>query len=430
MHGYDENDALAAIRGNLPLSSLNSSNIDPTLLFCIIRGIRHHPDFANALRRETWVLQYPALLRAINARDIMNDIVPSMETDEEVPYCIWHPEIASEATYRALAERYPHMRYQVGRACAAAGYVDLWRDLALLPDISIAEEARDNQANPGSRLILEAILKEPVKWLVMNDYTRTVSADAPLPARFGLNGDTAVRSTLDIKRSLGELGGFWTFGDRGYLALSGGSPFVSSLSFNITEDWNIDAEYGACEDAGTDAEMATLLWNPLPDHLPEGNKDVLILMAAYHGDIDRYARLRRPTRPLPQETACIQRGIYHNTMFARWWAEQPNNGEFQAAINARYIMNNDPSRITVDTPAFALPSVIWYPSWACAETYREVVSLCPAMKPAAARAAIVADHQDLWDELLDSIDPSPALLAEASWREGETTGAQKAPLSL
>ncbi|CBF71445.1 hypothetical protein AN6781.2 [Aspergillus nidulans FGSC A4] len=42
---------------------------------------------------------------------------------------------------RLRTHQYPSMRYQVGRACAAAGYFDLYKELDLLPDVSIAEEA-------------------------------------------------------------------------------------------------------------------------------------------------------------------------------------------------------------------------------------------------------------------------------------------------
>lgn len=40
-------------------------------------------------------------------------------------------------------------------------------------------------------------------------------------------------------------------------------------------------------------------------------------MTAYYGDIDRYVRLRRPVM-IKNEMQCIVRGIYHNTMFAKW----------------------------------------------------------------------------------------------------------------
>lgn len=41
------------------------------------------------------------------------------------------------------------MRYQVGRACAAAGYVDLYQELSLLPDVFMAEEAHESGTEGG-----------------------------------------------------------------------------------------------------------------------------------------------------------------------------------------------------------------------------------------------------------------------------------------
>jgi hypothetical protein len=45
-------------------------------------------------------------------------------------------------------------------------------------------------------------------------------------------------------------------------------------------------------------------------------------MAAYGGNIDRYSRLMNPRIMSWTEVLCVIRGIYHHTMFARWWADQ------------------------------------------------------------------------------------------------------------
>jgi hypothetical protein len=39
---------------------------------------------------------------------------------------------------------------QVGRACAVAGYADLYGELGLLPDVSIADEARETRDSVGA----------------------------------------------------------------------------------------------------------------------------------------------------------------------------------------------------------------------------------------------------------------------------------------
>ncbi|KAJ5745108.1 hypothetical protein N7520_010290 [Penicillium odoratum] len=70
--------------------------------------------------------------RARNARLIMSNTIPDMQNPATKLYCIWYPEPASEETYRELA---------LGRVCAAASFTNLYKDLDLLPDVSIAEEA-------------------------------------------------------------------------------------------------------------------------------------------------------------------------------------------------------------------------------------------------------------------------------------------------
>lgn len=48
------------------------------------------------------------------------------------------------------------MQYQVERACAAGGYTSLYLELDLLPDVAIAEEARDNRTS--GQAIYESII--------------------------------------------------------------------------------------------------------------------------------------------------------------------------------------------------------------------------------------------------------------------------------
>jgi hypothetical protein len=64
-----------------------------------------------------------------------------------------------------------------------------------------------------------------------------------------------------------------------------------------------------------------LLSSPLPLDLPAINEDLLILMATYYDDINRYARLRR-SEYIHHEINCCVRSIYHNTMSAVWWPKQ------------------------------------------------------------------------------------------------------------
>lgn len=71
-----------------------------------------------------------------------------------------------------------------------------WDDL--LPDVSLAEEARAS----GSMEIYEAIMlmRSPVRYRVMDDYDRVTTLHNSQPA--WLNDDTALVSTLDIKHAI------------------------------------------------------------------------------------------------------------------------------------------------------------------------------------------------------------------------------------
>ncbi|KAJ5437024.1 hypothetical protein N7445_007909 [Penicillium cf. griseofulvum] len=372
---------------------------------CVIRGIRYHHGFGTELRG-----LLPEFTRALNARSIMSNEIPDMnpEYPEEFPYCIWHPNIASVATYRELAKRYPHMKYLVGRACAVAGYTELFHELDLLPECHIAEEARES----GHMAIYDAIMKTSVKYNAMNDYTREILT--PVPGN--LNGDTAIRSYLNIR---------FTF-DKGWYS---NTNWLMSSSYHglhwamddnncdITEDRRVDESDTDPETtpfAIKDEEILPMLYNPLPADLPTLNKDLLVLTAAFYGDVDRYARLRRP-QTVRSELDCLLRGIYNNTMFAMWCSLQKNstfqyNG-IKAAIHARFIMNGDLSRITPDTPDNELPYLIWYPSIPRKSVLRELFRRQPTMKPAIARTCIIADYEDLYD-LLDA-DPDTEIMEEA-----------------
>lgn len=179
------------------------------------------------------------------------------------------------------------------------GYALLYRDLDLLPDIAIAEEAR---ASPYGGEIFKYIASRPTRYAVLDDYTRTIR-DAPL-AGACLDGDTAVFSTLECRRSLVQ-----------YL-----SP-GESWYFDLTEDGSIDDHdsYSNYYSGTLKSNEAWLLHSPLPFDLPAVNKDTLILMAAYEGHLDRYARLCRP-KLVQNEGFCVVWDIYHSTASAKWWS--------------------------------------------------------------------------------------------------------------
>ncbi|KAL4944050.1 hypothetical protein BDV06DRAFT_220627 [Aspergillus oleicola] len=170
------------------------------------------------------------------------------------------------------------------------------------------------------------------------------------------------------------------------------------------------------------------LYSPLPDELPSGvHKDPLLLYAAYVGNIDRYVRLRDPTHMIKHELECIIRGIYHDTMFAKWWSLQPDHPDadadgnlhcIRAAIHARFIMNNDLLHIEKETKVECLPYLIWYPHFATWGTYEELARRQPGMKAQAARACIAANYKDSYQR----INPTPDyFLVEQARNQADAT---------
>ncbi|KAJ5810098.1 uncharacterized protein N7503_002316 [Penicillium pulvis] len=361
---YDEEACKDAVHGSRIPKDLS----EPCHRLCTIRGIRHHYGFAKQLRG------IPEFTRALNARDFMSGIIPTISQPDEIPYCIWYPEVPTGETLRALVQRYPDMLYHAARACAVAGYIDLYKELDPLPEVHIAEEAgyaSMQKDSTGSRHIYQHILSQPVKFEIMNDYTRTVDV-AGRRAAF-LNGDTAVYSSLTARRKY--------YSPKGWFSIRYRKPWDTYCSdphyFNITEDWGIDDH--DCDAPEAPEDYVPLVYSPLPADLPLINKDKLIHVAAYNGDIDRYARLRRPQM------------LEHE---GPW-----------RAINARRIMSNDLSWLSPDNPGAVYPDLIWYPELAHSSTYEKLAHKRPGMFDMCLRACIVANKDHTWDSLLrDAFD--------------------------
>ncbi|KAH8695444.1 hypothetical protein BGW36DRAFT_382705 [Talaromyces proteolyticus] len=429
---FDLGEARNALRGKAVPTALGRR----LTRLCIICGIRYHEQFAENPDLEQLSHYVPEVLRALNARAIMSNKIPSMPEARDRPYCIWYPQVASQDTYRKLWQQYPDMSYQVARACAVANYVELYLEMDLLPDTSVAEEARAS----GSMEIYEAIMRNPVQYRIMNDYTREITVQNPNPAC--LNDDTAIVSYLDVKQRVRHTGGIEEEpilenteqpqqaadddDDMGFLFPF---PGFDEQIFNITEDMNVgevDWKDELYAEGPPIDYLPELLSQPLPVHLPQGNKDLLILMAAYYGNIERYARLRRP-RMIDKELGCLVRGIYHNSMFALWCASQTMEdyaaSHVKTAIHARMIMNNDLSRIiNLDTrqPSrdffCAMPYLIWFPTVANRGTYKLLATTVPEMRPSVLHAAVFAQDKALFDWMLDvlHVAPTPFAFREAA----------------
>lgn len=386
---------------------------NPVVRLCVVNGLRKHLDFAlsTEVNELCEVEDQDIFARARNAGLIMNDRVPDdamMRNKSWHPYCIWYPRVAKEATYRQLAMTFPDMRYQVGRACAVAGYSQLYKELDLLPDPCIAEEARENKSSVGSvaegaRQIYEQIMSAPIRFGVMNDYERTVQLQLPAAGVF-LNADTAVLATLTPRKKFGKY--FRPVEDSAW------------RYFDITEDQGIDDHTVKAQPHDLDDGEIELFSSPLPADLPTVHKDLLILVAAFEGNLDRYARLRRPGRTIDYELHCVLPGVYKSFAMANWLHRNPELVQLIAAswhpdevktlrraIHARWVMNNDVYRLCTDEiPDDELPYWIWYPTIPSAWTLLKLAESRLAMRPQCARACIAAGMRDPYAKIMDMCD--------------------------
>ncbi|KAI9149084.1 ankyrin repeats (3 copies) domain-containing protein [Paramyrothecium foliicola] len=146
-----------------------------------------------------------------------------------------------------------------------------------------------------------------------------------------------------------------------------GSFFRSWHHFNIIEDWRIALQSVDLETPTLTDQEVDLLITPLPVNLStmNVNEDLLILVAAYEGNVNRYARLQRPRYSVPYELHCLVPGVYRSTAMAVWLSRNPHIMEIVAedwsphmvaslrgAIHARHVMNNDISRLFPDMKPF------------------------------------------------------------------------------
>ena len=93
--------------------------------------------------------------------------------------------------------------------CAAAGFTDLYKELDLLPEVSIAEEACNAaecaECTEGDEVaevaedaeIYQIIMSAPQRWAVMDDFTRAVNTECPQAPAF-------ITGNMKPRRALGQ----------------------------------------------------------------------------------------------------------------------------------------------------------------------------------------------------------------------------------
>ncbi|KAJ3260350.1 hypothetical protein HK103_000985, partial [Boothiomyces macroporosus] len=82
-------------------------------------------------------------------------------------YCIWFPDIPSEETCRKLFKSNPEMNYLIARVCAIGNYIDLYKELNVLPEVSVMSEA----VVSNSKDMVEYMKKTDKYYIILNDYT-------------------------------------------------------------------------------------------------------------------------------------------------------------------------------------------------------------------------------------------------------------------
>ncbi|KAH6623741.1 hypothetical protein F5144DRAFT_615450 [Chaetomium tenue] len=431
---YDDDACRAALRGEAVPWNLGNN----VARCALVSGIRHHVELARSA--EVGELEkFPGqeiFGRARNARRIMSNRIPpaeAMEHEDLYPYCIWYPDLATEATYEHLAMSYPDLRYQIGRACAVAGYDQLYHKLNLLPDVSIAEEARENHNNPGAQRIYQHIMAAPVRYRVMDDTTLTIHLHTAPPSPAFLNGDTAVVSTLPTLR-------------RAYTPTFHPDPHYP----NLTEDWHItEVSPPATEPPILTPAAAALFYTPLPPDLPTLSKTLLTLHAAATGNVDRYARLRtREVLPLAarEQTRGVRfevgggededgvggygEGGYGDAGYAGGGYAEGGyaEGGYAAGVNKERDgeesddekggdeKGGSGSDDPIPVPDAELPYWIWRPTHPPADVLQQLAQARPVMRSQCVRACIAAGYRKVYDAIMNmepAVLPDKLMMAEA-----------------
>ncbi|KAL5048110.1 hypothetical protein BDW71DRAFT_196484 [Aspergillus fruticulosus] len=339
-HLYDYDQCIAALEGRSVPGDLALA----AARCAAIRGLRCSYEFAMSkdIREMCATSRFPEFVRARNARLIMSNVVPDgLEVPEAQPYCIWNPDFANEDTYRQVAQPCPSMRYQ--------------QELDLLPDVSIAEEARDGHTEGGDQIYI-LIMSSPINYAHY-----TLSEDAT---------EECGPEELDIEEDK-------------YIGLHSDEADIARYDeFNPQE--------------------ATLSWEPLPLDIPTMKKNMLFQMAAFEGNVDRCARLisRRS-----------QKDIFSDEVEMLCVAEIADKERYksQAAINARRIMIGGVGTFTKDTPC--LPWLIWYPLKRPENSLYSLSKRCPSMHVQIVIACIYATYKGLYERL--NLRPCIALMETA-----------------
>jgi len=163
---------VAGLRSNnkdLQLSAICGERVpedteDATTRLSIIRGIRYYFGFAKELHGT-----YAPFTRALNARSIMSDVIPDMIHPGHFPYCIWHPEAASAATYRELGEARecsnPHYLRDLEAKVASGMAVPPEQTLEVWKKLTFKEQFAANRAALKTCAMSKDVAVDSCRWM-------------------------------------------------------------------------------------------------------------------------------------------------------------------------------------------------------------------------------------------------------------------------
>ncbi|KAI8869154.1 hypothetical protein GQ42DRAFT_31475 [Ramicandelaber brevisporus] len=268
-------------------------------------------------------------------------------------------------------------KYQIARTCAAAGYVNLYRDLVrnhnLLPEVNVLFEAHDS----GCKEIYTDIVDNEQVYTAMDDYIEQFHS---VPQKVDYWYSDTVTAKIKRERSEGDK---YVIDGRPRTELS---TRLAKLMDKISNN------------------------QPLPRFIFD-DKDILILYAAYNGHVDVHLKLRRINSKnewleVENEINCVIHSIHNSDLdVAKGYMEKLDHEWLKTAISAKLIMNNDLSFIRDRIYC------IWYPQTATEETYRKLVQMHPEEKYIVGRACAVAGYTKLYREL--NLEPEISILREA-----------------
>jgi hypothetical protein len=230
----------------------------------------------------------------------------------------------------------------------------------------------------------------------MDDETRTIHFESDSGSLAFLNGDTVIA---------------WMLEERWKLDTAHAGDYT--LRPDIEEDCGLKEDRKQLPRCRLKLSLSNR--SSSTDHFERSpnHKDLSTQIAVWEGNVDLYASLWRTGGMTGAETWCVVRGIYHHTMYARWWAEQLESNEDRIAsqdvryhhsfilqaINARRVRIND---LALHIDMDHIPEMIWGPLKPSHHGLHDLLDRCPRMSHQIAMTYIICDYTELYRKINQS----------------------------